>query len=441
MPAFMPRKLTLILIAVWLALPASLARSAEPVSPDDTARFLAGLSPSAGSPLAGLTNDGLWREHAHYFDSIFEREDAKLSKVRAFSQSQLTDKHDALLYFFSGPDFLYATNLFPNASTYVLAGLEPAGDIPQLTNLSRPAVAETLHNLENSLGTILNYSFIITQKMKTQLSTGPVYGTLPVLYVFMARTGKTIHEVNFVGLDAEGNVEDLGPVGDGRKAMRSTSAAKGVKIVFSDGSGRNQTLYYFSTNLADDGVRRSGFLAFCAKLGPSDAFIKSASYLLHGGGFSAVRSFLLQHSALILEDDSGIPLAYFDPKKWRLQPYGRYVGPLNIFGRSYQPGMAELFRRDAKPIDFGIGYRWQRNESNLLLAEKTAAATSDGENAPAESADHAAPVTDGPPHKPRSATNPLRRKRVESDTTGSIGCPGIRGLFSFCSDTPPKSNQ
>jgi hypothetical protein len=156
MPAFMPRKLILILVAVWFALPASLARSAEPVSADDTARFLAGLSPSAGSPLAALTNDGLWREHARHFDSIFEREDGKLSKVRAFSQSQLPDKHDALLYFFSGPDFLYATNLFPNASTYVLAGLEPAGDIPQLTSLSRPAVAETLHNLENSLGAIVD---------------------------------------------------------------------------------------------------------------------------------------------------------------------------------------------------------------------------------------------------------------------------------------------
>jgi hypothetical protein len=219
--------------------------------------------------------------------------------------------------------------------------------------------------------------------------------------------------------------------------MKSTSAAKGVKIVFSDGSGRNQTLYYFSTNLADDGVRRSGFLAFCAKLGPSDAFIKSASYLLHSGGFGTVRSFLLQHSALILEDDSGIPLAYFDPRKWKLQPYGRYVGPLSIFGRSYQPGMAELFRKDAIPIDFGIGYRWQRNESNLLLAQKTAAAMSDGDVTPPS------PVSPGvdQPHKPRSATNPSRRKRVESDTTGSLGCSGIRGLFSFCSDTQPKSNQ
>jgi hypothetical protein len=441
MHAFMPRKLTFILIAVWLALPASLARSAEAVTADDTARFLAGLAPSSNSPLAALTNDPLWRQHAHYFDSIFEREDGKLSKIRAFSRAQLPDKHDTMLYMFSGPDFLYATSFYPTATTYVLAGLEPAGDIPQLTSLSRGAVAETLHNLENSLGTILSYSFFITQKMRTQLSSGPVYGTLPVLYVFLARTGKTIHDVSFVSVDAEGNVEDLG--GDGRKAMRNASAAKGVKIVFSDGSGPNQTLYYFSTNLEDGGVRRSGFLAFCAKLGPADSFIKSASYLLHSGGFATVRNFLLAHSATILQDDSGIPLAYFDPKRWRLQPFGHYVGPLHIFGRSYQPGMAELFRKDAIPIDFGIGYRWQRNESNLLLAERLSARTSEGELAPSSPTDNYPADTESKPRKPRSATgiNPARRKRADSDTTGSLGCTGIRGIFSFCSSPPPKSNQ
>ena len=33
--------------------------------------------------------------------------------------------------------------------------------------------------------------------------------------------------------------------------------------------------------------------------------------------------------------------------------------------------MATLFRK-ASPLDFGIGYRWRQNESNLLLAERTA---------------------------------------------------------------------
>ena len=93
------------------------------------------------------------------------------------------------------------------------------------------------------------------------------------------------------------------------------SAAPGVKIVFSDGDGPKQTLYYFSTNLSDGSIERSGFLAFVEKLAPADAFIKSASYLLHSGGFSKVRGMLLDRSATILEDDSGIPLAYFDSEE------------------------------------------------------------------------------------------------------------------------------
>ena len=43
-----------------------------------------------------------------------------------------------------------------------------------------------------------------------------------------------------------------------------------MTIVFSDGNGPKQTLYYFSTNLADGSFERSGLSAFLAKLGPAD---------------------------------------------------------------------------------------------------------------------------------------------------------------------------
>jgi len=433
-------------LAVMLVVIAAPARSAETATANDTARFLAGLAPSPDSPLAPLTKDPVWQQHARYFDSIFGREDkATLSKVRAFSQERLTDKHDTVLYMFSGPDFLYATSFFPSASTYVLSGLEPAGDIPPLTSLSHAAIDGTLHNLETALGSLLSYSFFITKNMKAQLHEGPVYGTLPVLYVFLARTGKTIHDVSFVSLDSQGNFQAPDePVGEsGKKAARhaAPSAAPGVKIVFSDGVGPRQTLYYFNTNLADGSVERSGFLEFCAKLGAADTFIKSASYLLHAGGFNKVRAFLLDHSATILQDDSGIPLAYFDPKQWRLQPFGRYVGPLSIFGRTYQERMSELFSKgNAIPLNFGIGYRWRNNESNLLLAQKVAAATSDNELAPPlpPSRYLRGTVTQSP-KKGRSAVRArqTRRKGTDTDTTGSLGCR-IAAIFPFCSDAPPK---
>ncbi len=458
MPAILPKMMTAVLVAGLLALTATPTLSAETATPDDTARFLAGLPPAPDSPLAELTKGPLWQQHARYFDSIFGREDStSLSKIRAFAQERLTDKHETMLYMFSGPDFLYATSFFPNASTYVLSGLEPVGDIPPLTALTRPTVERTLRNLESSLGSLLSFSFFITRNMKTQLREGPVYGTLPILYVFLARTGKTIREVSFVSLDEEGNfqapteatVQDAAknsPKSAAAKAAQraARSAAKGVKIVFSEGAGPSQTLYYFSTNLADDGVKRSGFLAFCGKLGVADSFIKSASYLLHGGSFSKVRDFLLGHSATILQDDSGIPLAYFDPNKWRLQPFGRYVGPLALFRRAYQSRLGELYRKgNAIPIDFGVGYRWRKNESNLLLAQRIAAKTSETELAPPLPTDRYLPGTETQsPNRTQAAPGSLKshRKRAQSETTGSLGCR-IVGIFPFCSNPRPRSTR
>jgi hypothetical protein len=368
-----PKLIAAALLAGALALTVAPARSAETATPDDTARFLAGLPPAADSPLASLAKGPSWEQHAHHFDSIFGQEDkTRLSEIRAFSQERLTEKQQTMLYMFSGPDFLFAVSFFPSATTYVLSGLEPVGEVPQLTGLARPAVDSTLHNVESALGSLLNISFFITKDMKTQLQAGPVYGTLPILYVFLSRTGKTIHDVSFVNLDAEGNIETTPAPGDKAAAKSfAQSGAKGVKIVFSDGDGPNKTLYYFSTNLADDGVKTSGFLQFCDKLGVADSFFKSASYLIFSGAFNKVRNFILNRSATIVQDDTGIPLVYFDPKKWRLQPFGHYLGPISEFPACYQPAMTELFRKgNPIPIDFGLGYRWRTNESNLLVAQR-----------------------------------------------------------------------
>ena len=407
---------TIALVALTLAW--APARSAETATPNDTARFLAGLPPAADSPLMPLTKDPAWIAHARFFDSIFAKEDATtLSKVRAFAKAHLTEQHDTMLYMFSGPDFLYATSFFPAAKTYVLAGLEPVGNIPQLMNLPRGSVYASLHNLEGSLATILNLSFFITKQMKEQLSSGPVYGTLPLLYVFLARTGKTVQEVSLVSLDSQGNFITAEDTGAASRQRPAPSTAKGVKIVFVDGSGPPQTLYYFSTDISDGGVKNSGFLQFLAPLPPADSFIKSASYLLHKDFFSKIRNFLLDHSATILQDDSGIPLAYFDTKKWKLQPFGHYLAPLGIFPGTYQPRMAELFR-GAAPLDFGIGYLWRKDMSNLLLAQRLP---------PGAEAEINHNLTNGADTAPAGA-EAAKPQRKRPKTTANP--PPLRGFFS-----------
>jgi hypothetical protein len=410
-------------VAFLLTLSAAPARSSEAVTVDDTARFLAGLTVSLNSPLSTFTNNPAWLSHAHNLNSIFAREEsARLSKVGEFSKNYLTEKHDTVLYMFSGPDFLYATSFFPNASTYILAGLEPVGSVPDLMSLSSSAVDEELRDLEMSMSSLFNFSFFITHKMKTQLREGQLYGTLPILCVFLARTGKAIHEVNFVRLDEQGNVQivdELAPAnGDIIIQGQQSSGSSGVKIVFSDGNGPRQTLYYFTTNLADGSFQRSGFSDFLARLGPADSLIKSASYLLHGAHFAGVRKLLLNRSATIVQDDSGIPLTYFEATKWRVRAFGHYAGPISMFANFYQPRMAELFK-NASPLEFGIGYRWRRNESNLLIAQSGSQRNDEEEIAQAKP-DTNAPVAAVPPAKkvPR---------RVEGGGT-RLSCR----LYPFC---------
>ena len=337
------------------------ARAADAVTADDTARFLAGLPPSAASPLTPLTGDPAWQRHARFFDSAFAQlEQRQLSKIRTWSAANLAAPRPTMFYMFSGPDFLYADAFYSKATTYVLSALEPPGSVPDLSRLPRGGVSAALYDVERSLGSVLSFSFFITKQMKVDLHAGQLDGTLPILYVFLARSGKTIRNVSPVAIDGKGTAyfanENPGP-----------NATRGVRIVFAGGDGVERTLYYFSTDLSNPGVKASGFLKFCATLAPGNSLIKSASYLMHAGNFTAVRDFLLANSATIIQDDSGIPLAYYSPRKWRFFPFGRYAGPIAEFPGRYQESYAELFRR-AQPMDFGIGYRWRSYESNLLLS-------------------------------------------------------------------------
>jgi hypothetical protein len=385
------------------------ARAADSATADDTARFLAGMQPSADSPLMPLTRDAAWQHHAKFLDGAFAQLEARqLSKVRAWAETNLAAPKPTMFYMFSGPDFLYADAFYGKASTYVMAALEPPGNMPDLLRMPRGSTDSALYNIEHSIATIVNFSFFITKHMKVDLHTGQIAGALPILLVFMERSGKSIHEVTPVTLDEEGNVHT------GNEAAKP-NAPRGVRITFTGKEGGEKTLYYFSTDLSNSGVKASGFLKFCETLGPGNSLIKSASYLLHSGNFTTVRNFLLINSATIVQDDSGIPLGYYNSKKWRFFPFGHYLGPISEFPGRYQQSYAELFRR-SQPMDFGIGYRWRGHESNLLLAVRLGP-----DDVPSPDATTAS--TDEPP--------PPRPKPKKPKPPAPVGSTFTHGFFWF----------
>ena len=362
-------------LVVSLVIPMAGGAQAQPASANDVARLLAGMQPSPDSPLMALTKEQAWQQYAKRSDAIFTNlESRQLTRIRAWSRAKLTSPSTVLFYMFSGPDFLYADAFFPNAATYVMSGLEPTGSVPDLTKLSRDSLAHDLRNIEESLSSILRYSFFQTIEMRRTLVAGRVTGTLPILYVFLARSGMTIRDVSLVRIGEDGTVQV--DDGAGREAVTSGNGVRGVKIEFVGDDGRPQTLYYFSVNVDNNGFRASGFAGFCERLGTGDAFVKSASYLMYRDQFSDIRNFLLERSRLLLQDDSGIPITRFVQASWQLRPFGHYSGPIDLFANRYQSKLAQLFNQGhVESIDFGVGYRWRPQSSNLMVAAKTDVAT------------------------------------------------------------------
>ena len=351
------------LLALLVVAPAPRAWAVESAKPKDVARYLAGLEPTADSPLAALTRDAAWQQHARALNRAWSGlEVRRLARIRAWSAANLTDPQPVVLYMFSGPDFLYVDAFFPNRTTYVMSGLEPVGQVPVVTDASRPSMGHALAGLRQSVGSSLDYSFFRTKQMRATFSSNRLKGVLPVLYLFLARSGKTVHEVTPIGIDTDGQVVAGG----------TRDAAPAVKIVFSGGEGTpQQTLYYVQTDVSDHGLKKTGFLKFCEALGAADGFIKSASYLLHSNSFAVMRNFLLDRTVALVQDDSGIPVRYFSSEGWRLRPFGRYRGPIPLFNAKYQSKLNDVYRRSNPPqLDFGVGYRWRPHESNLLLAVK-----------------------------------------------------------------------
>ena len=336
------------------------ARAAEAAHPNDVARFLAGLSPDSSAPLAEQARGTVWRSHASKMRSAWRAIDSRqLSNIRSWSRSTLSKRRKVMFYMFGGPDFAHADAFYSDASTFVLSGLEPVGRMPSVAAVGEAQLGPALAALRASFTNFQKYGYFITHEMNAQFRKGRFTGTLPVLYVMLASSGKTIHKVDYVALS-------------GGKAVRIRARqGQAVRITFSAGGGEKKTLYYFRTNLTNAGVAQSGFLTFCKRLGQGVSLVKSASYLMHMGTFSQVRSFLLGYSATLVQDDTGIPFRYFNGSRWNLRAFGQYLGPTEQFKHAYQKNLERFFKTaGARSVRFGIGYRWHPKRTNILVAER-----------------------------------------------------------------------
>lgn len=394
--------------AVTMALVLALTAAALPLhaqdiaTVNDTARILGGMQPTQGSAAASVASSPGFAAHARDMESAWAKlESGRLAPMRAWSSANLPGRGSSrpIYYPFSGADFLHLYTYYPSSSTYVMCGLEPVGSVPALAGLPADQLAGGLAQVRGSLNSLLRYSYFMTKEMRSDFGGNRFGGVTPVLLLMLARNGCTITDLSYVYLGANGAV---GPSARGK--------GNGVRIVFR-GRGGTQELLYFSYNLSDGGA--TSYINLMRARGQGQTYLKAASYLMHGGGFTRIRDGILANSYTILQDDSGIPLRYFTAKPvWKLQFFGNYTKPIPLFANYYQDDLRSVYTSGTagpiRELTFGIGYFFWGNQSNLMLATKTGNAPSyvpaspaaPASQKPAKPGQAPAATTQQPPAKP-----------------------------------------
>ena len=345
--------------------------AAGPASYDAVAQCLAGLRfPDTGGYYSPAKK-AAWKQYAaaagRRWKAFKKNKAAAISTWSSRELAHIRSSSRTVLYPFGGPDFLYAHTFFPDADSYVLLGLEPTGRLPDFAGMGDAEFSTCFQLLDEALKDILQISFFKTDDMSEELSGECITGTLPVMMLFLARSGSHITSLRFFDLDK-----------NGLQVYRRSSAecrgkkgyCRGIEIAFTrPGGSVTKRLVYLSADLSDSGFSQCpGCKAFLEKLaGPVVSFAKSASYLMHKSYFSGIRDLLLAKSTYILQDDSAIPYRCFNTTIWDITLYGTYAGPIEMFKEHFEDDLAAAYRRKGKKINFRFGYA---TSSNLLLARK-----------------------------------------------------------------------
>lgn len=361
---------------------AALAQTPLPVDEasrlTSTARLLAGLPPSDPAH-AEIARTKAWQAHSAEIQAKWAPvRDGQATAITAWRDSKLPKTcpvGKTLLYPFSGPDFFNAWWLFPACETYVMFGLEHIGNLPAIEKMGERDLAQLFTDVRNSMLNILERNYFVTGTMSKMLRTERLRGVVPVLAVQMALSGVDVLRVEPLTLTKSARTAVPEPAVKGKPAAKRRLV--GVTVEFRrPGSKTVQRLHYFSFDATDAGIAAyPEILEYLGSFAPATMLLKSASYLLHGGEFSKLRSVLLDAAVYLVQDDTGLPYPMLRKRGWDVEIYGRYEKPIPPFEYAYQPSLAKLYaERKPDPLPFLFGYR--RNvdgdRAHLMIAQRTA---------------------------------------------------------------------
>jgi hypothetical protein len=300
--------------------------------------------------LAGLKGNP---DHVNEMNQLWDRyKSANLALLEEWQKKEIEGSYKekcTVFYPFSGPDVVHVLSFFPKCSRFFLVGLEAPG------NKLNPTVSEVdFPNLRKGIHSLLNRSFFVTREMWSDFQQSKNGLFLPIL-ALLKRMDANIISIEKVYIDSNGNLS-IKPT--------NTSGLK-VKFIRNKEIGE-QEIYYFKASITNANTVVHKFLDNQKEV---LTYLKAAQYTLYSPEFAKMREAILKKSAMILQDDSGIPFRYFSANQWDRNLYGKYIGPYGESFKGYkQPDLMkyEDSLKERKPLPFYLGYGYKRTSPFIM---------------------------------------------------------------------------
>jgi len=335
---------------------------------NDLGKFMSARELSDESVFENHTKTAIYKNYKSNLDLGWKRvTETRLNKMEDWFEEEIKPHvNDTLnlFYPFSGPDVLHSFTFYPDANKYFFIALENTGSIPKFEDMSIQNIASYFTDLNQSIKDVVYISYFITRKMMSTMTKHKTDGVMPILCMFISKTGNDILDIKSSYFTPEGKFADT---------KNSNYDVPVVRFKFrkSDNS-KIQTLYYFKLDLSEGAaLKNSKVLDFIKSQGAFNTYAKAASYLMHLSTFKTIRDFITDNSSSVLEDDTAIPYKYFDKNKWETKFFGDYIVPISMFTERFQQDLKQAYiKQGASNLPFNMGYHVFNKKQNLMLFYK-----------------------------------------------------------------------
>ena len=340
---------------------------------NDVARYLAGMDVREKSVLWPKTKEPRYRDHVKFMDNLWgmiEKETIELIRPWRNQNIPAAKRYGTAFYPLSGADIINLYTLFPDSRSYIMVAMEHPGDAPAMRDVGSRRLIDGLVPIQRSIYLYGVNNYFQTKVMIREMNNTLLPGTAPVLIIFMARLGFTIRQVENITIDGSGSIVPLAAL---KTAQNPGKRINGIRIYFTGkGEWSHRELVYLSMKLEADSVNPATPEGrFFNRLRNVKTMLKSAVYILQDKRYEPLKNFILQKSAVIVQDDSGILFKDFNGN-WDIRLYGAYNPILNLPGCCVQKqdDLATSYQKQSIPLPFNFGYGTLLGpgRSNLMVA-------------------------------------------------------------------------